>query len=115
MSEVETKKNKTNLKGMYFEKDMGDGTHFSVVRVRRPDDEVWALAIKLKSGSKSVTCFLEDVNGVCFVDDLTDALVDYMEDISEIEIEKSEEDGEAFVLRKEEEAKEKKNKETVTK
>ena len=95
----------TNLRGMYFEKEMGDGSTMSIVRKRRPDDEVWALALILKAGTKTATCFLEDKNGVCFVDELTDGLLDYMEDVSNIEIEKSESAGEAFILRKEKEAK----------
>lgn len=104
----------TNLKGMYFEKAMGDGTSFSVIRTRRPDDDVWALALRINAGSKTATIFLEDVEGVSFVSELTDALVDYLEDVTEIEIEKSEEDAEAFTLRKEEEAKKSnKKKQTV--
>ncbi len=102
----------TNLKGMYFEKDLGDGTTMKIIRLRRPDDENWALAIELRNGTKTARCFLEDVEGVPFVQELADALVDYLEDVSEIEIEKMEEDGEAFILRKEEEAKNK-NKDKV--
>lgn len=104
----------TNLKGMYFQKEMGDGTTLSVIRKRRPDDQVFALTLELRAGTKTATCFLEDINGVCFVDELTDALLDYLEDVSEMEIEKMEEDGEAFTLRKEKEKKDKQNKETVT-
>jgi len=96
----------TNLKGQYFYRDLGDGTSVSIVRKRRPDDEVWALAMLFKfPGGKSLTCFLEDVNGVCFVDELADGLCDYLEDVSEIAIEKMEADSEAFILRKEEEEK----------
>ena len=101
---METKK-KTNLKGMYFEKAMGDGTSLTIVRQRRPDDENWALALQFRVGTKTLTCFLEDVNGVCFVDELADGLCDYLEDVSEIAIEKMEADSEAFILRKEEEEK----------
>ena len=104
MTNVLSKK-QTNLKGMYFEKELGDGSTMSIVRKRRPDDEVWALALILKAGTKTATCFLEDKNGICFVDELTDGLLDYMEDISNIEIEKSEKAGEAFILRKEKEEK----------
>ncbi len=110
MSETKT----TNLKGHYFEKDLGDGTVMGIIRTRRPDDDTWALALRLRANGKTATCFLEDVNGVCFVDELTDALLDYMEDVSDIAIEKSEADGKAFILRKEQEEKNSKNKETVT-
>lgn len=103
----------TNLKGMYFDQDLGDGTNMKIIRLRRPDDENWALALQLRNGTKTATCFLESVGGVPFVQDLADALVDYLEDVSEIEIEKMEEDGEAFILRKEEEAKVNKKKKTV--
>ena len=112
---METTKTKTtNLKGSYFQKEMGDGTTLSVIRKRRPDDQVFALALELRAGTKTATCFLEDINGRCFVDELTDALLDYLEDVSEMKIEKMEENGEAFILRKEQEKKDKKNKETVT-
>lgn len=112
---METTKTKTtNLKGMYFQKELGDGTSMSIIRTRRPDDQVFALALQLRVGTKTATCFLEDVNGVCFVSDLTDALLDYLEDVSNIVIEKNEADGEAFLLRKEQEAKDNKDKETVT-
>jgi hypothetical protein len=100
----------TNLKGMYFDKDMGDGTSMKIIRLRRPDDEVWALALQLRCGPKTATCFLEDVKGVPFVQELADALVDYLYDLSEIEIEQMEQDGEAFTVRKEEEAKKNKDK-----
>ena len=98
----------TNLKGMYFEKDLGDGTSMKIIRLRRPDDENWALALELRNGTKSARCFLEDVNAVSFVQELADALIDYLEDLGNIEIEQMEADGEAFTLRKEEEAKNKK-------
>ncbi len=112
---METTKTKTtNLKGSYFQKEMGDGTTLSVIRKRRPDDQVFALALELRVGTKTATCFLEDINGVCFVNELTDALVEYLEDVSEMEIEKMEENGKAFILRKEKEERDKKNKETVT-
>lgn len=111
MSESALKEKKTNLKGRYFEKDLGDGTFMSIIRVKRPDDDTWALALRLRANNKTATCFLEDINGVCFVSDLTDALLDYLEDVSDIAIEKSEADGKAFILRKEQEAK---DKETVT-
>ncbi|KKK77457.1 hypothetical protein LCGC14_2853420 [marine sediment metagenome] len=111
---TETKK-VTNLKGRYFQRELGDGTSMNVIRMRRPDDQVFALALQLRVGTKVATCFLEDVNGVCFVDELSEALIDYLEDVSEIKIEKDEIDGEAFLLRKEQEEKDKKNKETVTK
>ena len=106
----------TNLKGQYFAQDMGDGTSFSIVRKRRPDDEVWALALQFNVGpEKQLTCFLEDAEGVSFVSEMTDALIDYLEDLGEIEIEKMEEEAEAFILRKEEEEKaDKKKKTTVT-
>lgn len=111
---METTKTKTtNLRGMYFQKELGDGTSMSIIRTRRPDDQVFALAIQLRVGTKTATCFLEDINGVCFVDELTEALIEYLEDVSEMKIEKDETDGEAFLLRKEQEAKDKKNKETV--
>ena len=100
----------TNLKGQYFYKDMGDGTSISIVRKRRPDDEVWALAMLFKfPGGKSLTCFLEDSTGVPFIGELADGLCDYLEDVSEIEMEKSEADGDEFILRKRETA-EKENK-----
>ncbi len=96
----------TNLKGQYFYKDMGDGTSISVIRKRRPDDEVWALAMLFKFPSgKLLTCFLEDTTGVPFIQELADGLLDYLEDVSEIEIEKSEADGDEFILRKREKAK----------
>ena len=99
----EDTKTVTNLKGMYFEKDMGDGTSIAIVRTRRPDDQVFALAMKFRfGGGKMLTCFLEDAEGVSFVDEMSNALVDYLEDLSQIEIEKMEEAGEAFTLRKEE-------------
>ena len=113
MTESTMKEKKTNLKGHYFEKNLGDGTTMSIIRTRRPDDDTWALALRLRAGGKTATCFLEDVNGVCFVDELTDALVDYLEDVSNIKIEEMEADGEAFILRKEQEKKNSKNKETV--
>ena len=113
MSVTETKT--TNLKGRYFQKELGDGTSMGIIRMRRPDDQVFALALQLRVGTKVATCFLEDINGVCFVDELTEALLDYLEDVSEIKIEKDEADGEAFLLRKEQEEKDKKNKKTVTK
>jgi len=97
---------KTNLKGQYFYRDMGDGTSISVVRKRRPDDEVWALAMLFKfPGGKSLTCFLEDTTGVPFVEEITDGLIDYLEDMSDIEIEKFEADGDEFILRKRKDAK----------
>lgn len=105
MSKSLLEKKVTNLRGMYFEKELGDGTTLTVVRKRRPDDDTWALAIVLRVGTKTATCFLEDKEGKCFVDELTDGLLDYMEDVSNIIIEKSEEDGEAFILRKEQKAK----------
>lgn len=99
----------TNLKGQYFHKDMGDGTSVAVVRKRRPDDDVWALAIVFTlPGNRKMTCFLEDSAGVSFVDELADGLLDYLEDFSEIEIEKSEEEGDEFILRKRELAKKEK-------
>lgn len=105
MTENVLSEKQTNLKGMYFEKEMGDGTSLSIVRTRRPDDETWALAIKLRVGTKTATCFLEDKDGKCFVDEMTDGLLDYLDDKSNIEIENMEAAGEAFILRKEEEAK----------
>lgn len=105
----------TNLKGQYFFKDMGDGTSIAVVRKRRPDDEVWALAMLFRfPGGKSLTCFLEDSTGVPFVEELADGLLDYLDDISEIMIEKSEEDGDNFIMRKREEAKRDKSKDKWT-
>ncbi len=99
----------TNLKGQYFHKDLGDGTSVSVVRKRRPDDEVWALALLFVfSGGKKLTCFLEDSTGIPFVEELADSLIDYLADTSEIEIEKLEEDGDDFILRKRELAKKEK-------
>lgn len=96
----------TNLKGQYFHRDLGDGTSVSVVRKRRPDDEVWALAMLFNfSGGKKMTCFLEDTKGVPFVEELADGLLDYLEDVSEIEIEKLEDAGDEFILRKRELAK----------
>lgn len=92
---------KTNLKGQYFYRDMGDGTSVSVVRKRRPDDDVWALAVVFAlPKNRRMTCFLEDSAGVPFVDELTDGLLDYIEDMSEIGIEKSEEEGDEFILQK---------------
>lgn len=105
MSEALKENKVTNLKGSYFSKDMGDGTMMSVIRKRRPDDEVWALALEFRNGAKVMTCFLETLDGVCFVNELADALVDYLYDFSEIEINGEEEDGVAFLLRKAEEAK----------
>lgn len=100
----------TNLKGQYFSKDMGDGTSVSVIRKRRPDDEVWALAMEFRfPGGKVMTCFLEDSSGVAFVEELADGLIDYLDDISEINIENSETAGDEFILRKREIA-EKENK-----
>ncbi len=95
----------TNLKGQYFYRDLGDGTSVSVIRKRRPDDEVWALAMEFRAGGKVMTCFLEDSAGVPFVQELTDGLIDYLEDVSEIEIENSEAAGDEFILRKRETAK----------
>lgn len=95
----------TNLKGQYFYRDLGDGTSVSVVRKRRPDDDVWALVMLFKfPGGKSLTCFLEDSTGVPFVEEIADGLIDYLEDMSEIEIEKLEADGDEFILRKRKEA-----------
>jgi hypothetical protein len=48
---------------------------------------------------------LETIDGECFVNELADALVDYLYDKSEIDINGEEEDGAAFLLRKAEEAK----------
>ncbi len=97
---------KTNLKGQYFFKDMGDGTSVAIIRKRRPDDEVWALAMEFRFlGGKVMTCFLEDAVGIPFVEEITDGLLDYLEDISEIEIENLEEAGDDFILRKRELAK----------
>ena len=96
---------KTNLKGQYFYRDLGDGTSVSVIRKRRPDDEVWALAMEFRVGGKVMTCFLEDSAGVPFVQEMTDGLIDYLEDVSEIEIENSEAAGDDFILRKRETAK----------
>ena len=90
----------TNLKGMYFEKDLGDGTMLKLIRLRRPDDQNWALAIELSAGGKKARCFLEDVEGVCFANDLADGLVDFLADVSEIEIEKLEADGDNFITAK---------------
>ncbi len=99
-------KKQTNLKGQYFYRDLGDGTSVSVIRKRRPDDEVWALAMLFKfPGGKSLTCFLEDVNGVSFVQEIAEGLLDYLDDTIDIEIEKSEADGDEFILRKRETAK----------
>lgn len=95
----------TNIKGVYFSKEMGDGTTVSVIRKRRPDDEVWAMAMEFRNGPKVLTCFLETLDGECFVNELADALVDYLYDKSEMEINGEEEDGAAFLLRKAEEAK----------
>ncbi|KKK90239.1 hypothetical protein LCGC14_2725090 [marine sediment metagenome] len=96
----------TNLKGQYFYKDMGDGTSVSIVRKRRPDDEVWALVMLFKfPGGKLLTCFLEDTNGIPFIQELADGLIDYLEDVSEIDIENSEAAGDDFILRKRETAK----------
>ena len=101
----------TNLKGQYFYKDMGDGTSVSVIRKRRPDDEVWALAMEFRfPGGKVMTCFLEDSTGVPFVQELADGFLDYLDDIIEIDIENSESAGDDFILRKRESAK-KENKE----
>ncbi len=91
----------TNLKGQYFYRDLGDGTSVAVVRKRRPDDEVWALAMLFKfPGGKSLTCFLEDIAGIPFIQELADGLIDYLDDMIEIGIEKSEADGDEFILRK---------------
>ena len=88
------------MKGMYFEKDLGDGTRVSVVRIRREDDGNWALAFRWNFDGKVLTCFLEDVDGECFVDELTDVLVQYLEDKGDEAIEESEEKALAFVKRK---------------
>jgi hypothetical protein len=90
----------TNLKGMYFEKDLGDGTTMKLIRIRRPDDDNWALAIQLNAGTKKVTCFLEDKEGVSFAGDLADGIVDFLEDVSDMEIEKQEAAGDSFIVRK---------------
>lgn len=99
----------TNLKGMYFEKDLGDGTMLKLIRLRRPDDQNWALAIELSAGGKKARCFLEDVEGVCFANDLADGLVDFLADVSEIEIEKLEADGDNFITAKRDKAKKNKD------
>ncbi len=97
---------KTNLKGQYFHKDMGDGTSVSIVRKRRPDDEVWALAMSFRfPNGKSLTCFLEDSSGVSFIEEMADGLIDYLDDVIEIGIETLEADGDEFILRKRELAK----------
>ncbi len=93
------------MKGMYFEKQMGDGTSVSVIRSRREDDGRWALAFRYRFDGKMLTCFLEDADGVCFVDELTDALVDYLDDKTDEGIEESEEKGKTFIRRKEAEKK----------
>ena len=95
------------MKGLYFEKDMGDGTYVSVVRIKREDDGNWALAFRFRFDGKMLTCFLEDMDGNCFVDELTDALVEYLDDKTDEEIEESEEKGKAFTARKEAEKKQK--------
>ncbi len=96
---------KTNLKGQYFYRDLGDGTSVSVIRKRRPDDEVWTLAMEFRMGEKVMTCFLEDSTGVPFVEELADGLIDYLDDVIEIGIEILEADGDEFILRKRELAK----------
>jgi hypothetical protein len=100
----------TNLKGMYFEKDLGDGTMMKLIRLRRPDDDNWALAIQLSAGTQKATCFLEDIKGVSFASELADGLVDFLEDISNMEIEKSEAEGDSFILRKQAKGKKDKTK-----
>ena len=101
---------KTNLKGQYFYRDLGDGTSVAVIRKRRPDDEVWALAMEFRfAGGKALTCFLENSTGVPFVEELTDGLLDYLSDVIEIDIENSEAAGDEFILRRREIA-EKENK-----
>ncbi len=96
---------KTNLKGQYFYKDLGDGTSVTVIRKRRPDDDVWALAMEFRAGEKVMTCFLEDSSGVSFVQEMADGFIDYLDDVIEIEIENSEGAGDEFILRKRELAK----------
>jgi hypothetical protein len=85
---------------MYFEKDMGDGTTLKLIRLRRPDDQNWALAIELSAGGKKARVFLETKEGLCFANDLADGLVDFLEDKSEMGIEKLEADGDEFIVRK---------------
>jgi hypothetical protein len=94
-----------NLKGMYFEKDLGDGTRMKIIRLRRPDDANWALAIQLSAGTKKATCFLEDSEGKCFAGELADGLVDYLEDVAEIAIEEGEAKGDSFITAKRKRAK----------
>ena len=104
MSDVQTV---PNLKGVYFSKDMGDGTSVSLIRLPRPDDKVSALAIRFRmgAGKKMLTCFLEDSEGNCFVDEMSNGMIDYLEDKTAIEEYESEEAGEQLILRQEKKAK----------
>jgi hypothetical protein len=69
-----------NIKGQYLKKDLGDGTIVSVVNAKRPDDGTFALAILLRVGTRTATCFLEDVEAVSYVDELIEALQEYQAD-----------------------------------
>lgn len=69
-----------NIKGLYLKKDLGDGTSVKVINAKRPDDGLMALAILLQVGVKTATVFLEDVEGVSYVDELVEALKDYQLD-----------------------------------
>lgn len=103
MSENDVK----NMKGLYFTRDMGDGTNCSLVYLKRPDDHVPALAMRFRlgAGKKMLTCFLEDKDGVCFVDDLTNAMIEFSEDRTAMEEDASEEAGQQLILRQEEKSK----------
>ncbi len=79
-----------NIKGQYLSKDLGDGTSVSIINAKRPDDNTFALAFRLRAGKKSVTCFLEDIDAVSYVPELIEALQNYQEDRQAVEDEENE-------------------------
>jgi hypothetical protein len=78
-----------NIKGQYLNKDLGDGTTVSLINAKRVDDGTFALAFRLRAGEKSVTCFLETVDAVSYVDELVEALQDYQADRQAVEEEEN--------------------------
>jgi hypothetical protein len=72
------------MKTRYFMKDLGDGTSVELARMRRPDDDNMALAIRFKlSDGRMLNCFLEDKDGNSFVDELCEGLTDFLCDVEE--------------------------------
>jgi len=89
------------MRSMYFDKDLGDDTRLKVVRIQRPDDGVPAMALQFCFENKVLSCFLENNDGVSYIDELTEALVLCMEDMWKEQKEESERKAKEHLLRKE--------------